>query len=170
MRARTASAVLLLVGALAAACSSGGGGRHAAPGPASYAQASSRIHAYMRESMQAFPPEAGLRLLTPDVDVPCSDNDGAPPSTPVSILPGGVVTGVGAGRYDGMLDSFVAFWRKRGGQVGLDQRPTYRYVVMRRPDIDYELGLQVSADGHRLSLQGNTPCVPPRHGPARGPG
>ena len=138
--------------------------------PKTYEQASTQIHAYMRESVRAFPPGADLRLLTPDVSTPCSENDGAPPSTPVSILPGAVVSGVSADQYDGLLDSFVTFWKQRGWQVGLDQRPTSRYVVMKRPNTDYELGLQVSADGHRISLHGNTPCVPPQHDSGAGPG
>lgn len=48
----------------------------------SYTRAQSRVHA--RQSLGSLPGVTTLASIGPDIPLPCSDSDGAPPSTPVS--------------------------------------------------------------------------------------
>jgi hypothetical protein len=134
-----------------------------------HAQASAQIHAYMRQTLAALPHGADLQPLTSDVDVICSDDDGAPPSTPVTIRPAARLTGIPATDFGTTIDSFVAYWRAHDWRVTLDQRPKDQYVVMKN-NTGFELFLQVSDNRQMLSLGASTPCVPPKDKPTTGNG
>ena len=126
-----------------------------------HTRASSRFDAFMRASLAAFPAGTTLRQLTRDVDLVCSDDDGAPPTTPVSIRSGSRLVGVEPDQLAISTAGSSRFWKGRGWTVALDQRPDSGYVVMQHPGADYELFMQVSGDRRMISLGGSTPCVPP---------
>lgn len=50
-----------------------------------YQEAQAQLHENLKQSLRALPAGAKLSLMAPDIPLPCSDSDGAPPSTPVSI-------------------------------------------------------------------------------------
>lgn len=174
---RSSRRLLLCLGALmmlaAAACSS-----QSSPSPSSskgthvtahltHAQAAAQAHKYMDETLSAFPQGTGLTPVTADVDAPCSDDDGAPASTPVVINAASRLTGVDAGQLAGVLTAFVSHWKGRGWRVQTDERPKSQYVVMRNGD-GYELSVDLNEAAGTASLGASTPCVPPKDATSSG--
>lgn len=129
-----------------------------------YPQAAAKIHHYARESLSALPSGAALHALGPDNAVPCSDSDGAPPSTPVTVQADYWVDGLDRSGNLGHLDKVVAYWQSKGWHVTSDKRPGDAYVVL--ASAGFQVVVQLTGDGSRLGLSTTSPCVPPRSGSA----
>jgi hypothetical protein len=163
---RAVSLAVVLLGL--AGCTSGTG-----PGPTtshspkgthvqtsiSYTQAQDQAHRNAQQSLQALPAGATLRGLGAGNPVPCSDDDGAPPSTPVSIQTSYWVEGVDAADNKKYVTALVAYWRGKSWSVNADQRPGDQFVSLSSDD--YGVTFQLTGDGARLSIATSTPCVAP---------
>lgn len=129
-----------------------------------FSQAKAQVAAHVRESLAALPGGAGLHPLVVDNAVPCSDSDGAPPSTPVSISSDYGVTGLNASGNSGYLGSFVAHWQNKGWRVRRDDRPGSNDVVLQN-EAGFQVEISTTPDGARLSIGSSSPCVAPESTP-----
>ena len=127
----------------------------------SYDQASAQVDAYVKQSLAALPAGSSLTSRGSPVPLPCSDSDGAPASTPVSVQSDYWVDGIATSGNEKYLDDFVTYWRSKGWQVSLDRRPNIQYVVLASSD-GFEVVMQLTPDGSRLSVSGASPCVAPK--------
>ena len=128
-------------------------------GSVTHAEATRRIHALAQQSLQGLPSGSRLTSMGPDSPVPCSDSDGAPPSTPVTIAAVYWVSGPADARPADLLGRIVDCWRGQGWQVKNDLRPRDQFATVASGG--YAVNVQLTADGSRLSLSAESPCVPP---------
>ena len=164
-RRAVAPAVVLLG---LAGCTSGAGSHRTSSSPphrastsssGGYTRAAGQAHRNAERSLQALPAGATLRALGAGNPVPCSDDDGAPPSTPVSIQTSYWVEGVDAADNKKYVTALVDYWRGKGWSVHADQRPGDQFVSLSSDS--YGVTFQLTGDGARLSIATSTPCVAP---------
>ena len=156
---RTLAAVAVMATLCLAACSGNTGGdgvdvQHHLDYDTAHSNAVSNAH----RSASVLPTGARLRLAL-DSDVPCSDSDGAPPSTPVSIQASWDVLGVPSSGVSHAIADVVRFWLKQGWQVTTDERPGDQFVTL--ASNGYEVVLQAAPEG-RFALSTTSPCVAPK--------
>lgn len=126
-----------------------------------YDQAQTQLHENLKQSLRAFPGGARLTPRGPDNPLPCSDSDGAPPSTPVSIQSWNWLEPVATSGNDQYVTAFVHYWTGQGWTVSVDQRPKDQYVVLTSKS-GFEMFMQLSVDGAKVTVGGASPCVPPK--------
>lgn len=124
-----------------------------------YSQAQLNVHGYANQSLQALPAGATLAQLGPDNPLPCSDSDGAPPSTPVSIQSAFWINGLGTADNERYVSDLVNYWKGQGWRVTTDHRPDDQFVVLE--SAGYEVVFQLTVDHARLSIATTSPCVAP---------
>lgn len=129
-----------------------------------YDQAQAQVTARVKESLGVFPSGGTLKRLGPGIELPCSDSDGAPDTTPVSIQPGFWIEGIGTAGNRKYLSDFVSYWTAKGWQLSLDGRPKIQSVGMTSKD-GFEVVMQLTFDGARASVTGGSPCVRPKPAP-----
>ncbi len=127
-----------------------------------YDVASGEADKFAQASLKLLPAGAKLDPLGDPIAVPCSDDDGAPDSTPVSVQADYFVVGIPAAQNRSNLDALVKHWRGAGWSVRSDKRPQDQFVSLQKSG--YGLVFQLTADGGRLGLSTTTPCVPPKNG------
>lgn len=59
------------------------------------------------------------------------------------------------------MTDFVHYWTNQGWTVSVDQRPRDQYVVL-TSKFGFEVFMQLSVDGAKVSGGGGSPCVPPQ--------
>ena len=123
-----------------------------------YDTAHSNAVSHARRSASVLPSGARLSLAL-DSDVPCSDSDGAPPTTPVSVQASWDVLGVPSSGVRQAIAGVVRFWRQQAWQVKTDQRPGDQFVTL--ASNGYEIALQAAPEG-RFALSTTSPCVAPK--------
>lgn len=158
-RARRTSGLVIASSLILAACSSSGKAAHVTSHP-TYSQARAQVHAYLTQALDSLPAGATLSAAVPDNPVPCSDSDGAPASTPVSINATAWVAGLPNPNLTAYLQLFVDYWVRHGWKVSADQRPGDQFVALGSPD-GYHVVMELTVDGKRASISGSTPCVAP---------
>lgn len=126
----------------------------------SYEQAAAQADAHARESLSVLPQGARLDQLGGPNPVPCSDDDGAPPSTPVSINSDYFVTGLDSSRNATYLEELVTHWKRMGWNVKADNRPADQFVSLEHAG--FGVVVQLTPDGSSLGLSTTTPCVTPQ--------
>jgi hypothetical protein len=124
-----------------------------------YQQASALVDEYAKQTAPVFPKGASLSLLQKDA-VACSNSDDPPPGTPVNIAAVYWVNGLVVSDNKSYLDTVVAYWQTKGWRQVRDDRPQRQVVAVAAAN-GFEIIVQLTADGSRLSLTTSSPCVPP---------
>lgn len=113
-------------------------------------------------SVKILPSGVRLEPLSAPFPVVCSDDDGAPDSTPVSVRADYFVTGLPASDNRAHINTLVSHLTETGWTIFADQRPKEDFVSVKKSG--FGLAFQLSADGNKLGLTASTPCVPPKNG------
>ena len=126
----------------------------------SFHQAKGRVAQLVQQSLTHVAPAATLRPIVVNNTIPCSDNDGAPPSTPVSISSDYWIEGLGEADVGHVVTAFVDHWTSRGWSVRRDDRPGSYDVVLQEDD-GFQVEISSPPNSVRISLGSSSPCVEP---------
>jgi hypothetical protein len=127
-------------------------------------EATQRAEDYVRQAMEALPPEARLEVLSGTSSGPCDDPTDNGPRGRVTVGNIYWVRGLPAESNPQYFDSMVRWWTDHDFAILTDKRPQSNYVWVENKRDGFRMAFRDNPKGE-LALGADSPCVWPNGTP-----